>query len=384
MTSLPTDGKREATIAHLINGENIGGIERLVMTLCRLHRRVQPKMVCLMDGAMRRATNPVPDLVPMARRLDLTAAVRVARYVREQGVDLLVAHTLRANLVGAVAARLARVPVVATIHSPIARDTEERWRNFRNARLQKLLIRWTDAYVTVSDGLRNEIVSKGVPPSRVTVVRNGVDADRYDAGDGAAFRRSLPGVEDSTPLVGTLALLRPRKGIEFLLRAAPVILRECPSCKFVVAGQAERASYAARLSHLCRELGIADRVFFTGHHEDVSSLLATLDVFVLPSLFGEGLPLVVLEAMAARRAVVATDTEGNREIIGPGVTGCLVPPGDPQKLAHTVAALLADPVCRREMGDAAGVAVRQRFSAARMTAEAEAAYLQVLAERRSR
>lgn len=384
MLPAPTDGICEATVVHLVNGERIGGIERVVMTLCRLHRRVLPKVVCLMDGEMRRSTGPAFDMVPMAGRLDFAAAVKLARYLRRHGVDLVVAHTLRANLVGAIAARLARVPLVATIHSPIARDTEYRGRNVRNAWLQKLLIRWTDAYVTVSNGLRDEMVSRGVSSLRVAVVRNGVEPELCDAGDGAAFRRSLWSVESGAPLVGTLALLRPRKGVEDLLRAAPLILRERPSCRFVVAGEAERASYATTLRDLCRGLRIADSVLFTGRCDDVADLLAALDVFVMPSLFGEGLPLAVLEAMAAGRAVVATDTEGNREIIEPGVTGCVVPPRDPESLARAVAALLADPTRRFEMGEAARGAVRQRFGAARMAAEAEVAYLRALAESRSR
>jgi glycosyltransferase involved in cell wall biosynthesis len=199
-----------------------------------------------------------------------------------------------------------------------------------------------------------------------------------------AFRCSLPGIEAGAPLVGTLALLRPRKGVEDLLRAAPLVLRDHPSCRFVVAGRAEYPGYAAALHRLCVDLGIADRVVFTGFRADVPDLLAALDVFVLPSLFGEGLPLAVLEAMAAARAVVATDTEGNREIIEDDATGALVPARDPQGLARVVTALLADPARRCEMGAAARRAVVERFGAERMVREAEAAYLRALAEHSSR
>ena len=384
MPSGPTDASHEATVLHLINGESVGGIERVVMTLCRLHRRVLAQVVCLMDGEMRRTPGLAPDLVAMAGRMDVTAALRLARYVRRHGVDVVVAHTLRANLVAAMTARLAGVPVVATVHSPIARDSEKRSRNARNAWLQRRLVRWTDAYIAVSEKLRQEMVAMGVPPSRVAVVRNGVETELYAAGHGRAFRRSLPGIEAGAPLVGTLALLRPRKGVEDLLRAAPLVLRDHPSCRFVVAGRAEDPAYAATLHRLCLDLGIADRVVLTGFREDVPDLLAALDVFVLPSLFGEGLPLAVLEAMAAGRAVVATDTEGNREIIEDDATGALVPPRDPQSLARVVTALLADPARRCEMGAAARRAAAERFGAERMAREAEAAYLRALAGHSSR
>ena len=232
--------------------------------------------------------------------------------------------------------------------------------------------------------MRDELVSAGVPASRIEVVLNGVETDLCDGGDASAFRSGLPGGRRAAPLVGTHALLRPRKGREDLLRAPPTILRAHPSGTFVVVGGPERPDYPSALRQLCLDLGIADSVVFTGHRDDIADVLAALDVFVLPSLFGEGLPLALLEAMAAGRAAVATDTEGIREVVESGRTGLLVPPRDPESLAGAVNALLSDPSRRSELGTAAREAARRRFGVERMTAEAETAYLRVLAARTSR
>ncbi len=379
---------RPVKVVHVINGESFGGIERAVTTLVQHHRGVHPAIICLMDGDMTRFGASTADcridLIRMHSRLDPTAAIGLARYVRAHHIDLIHAHTLRANLVGAMAAHFAHVPVVATIHSPIARDTEDLTRNRRNFWLQRKLFRWTARYVAVSEGLRREAIASGLPPARVVVIRNGIDAVRYGLGDGTALRRSLAGVDADTPLVGTLALLRPRKGIDVLLSAIPIVARSIPPARVIIAGKAELPAYEQELRRLARSLGIADRVHFLGFRSDVPDLLAALDAFVIPSLFGEGAPFALLEAMAASRAVIATRTEGNDEIILAGSTGVLVDPHDPESLASAIVNVLASAEHRRELGARARQAVVERFSATRMAAETEAFYSRVLAARSSR
>lgn len=384
MSRPPPEADPTPAVVHLLNGDLFGGVERVVATLCRNRRRVRSEAVCLLDGEMRRVSGVACEVVPMTGRLDVGVAVRVARLIRRRRGLLLVTHTLRSSLVGALAARFANVPHVVTVHSPASRETGARLRDARNGALQRLLLPWADAIVAVSAALRDELVSAGVPASRIEVVLNGVETDLCDGGDACAFRSCLPGGRRAAPLVGTHALLRPRKGLEDLLRAAPTILRAHPSCTFVVVGGPERPDYPSALRQLCLDLGIADSVVFTGHRDDIADVLAALDVFVLPSLFGEGLPLALLEAMAAGRAAVATDTEGIREVVESGRTGLLVPPRAPESLAGAVNALLSDPSRRSELGTAAREAARRRFGVGRMTAEAETAYLRVLAARTSR
>jgi glycosyltransferase involved in cell wall biosynthesis len=388
MTIPNAEAGRQVHLVHVINGANYGGIERAVTTLVHHHQVIRPAIVCLMDGDMTQfgasAAGCRIDLIRMRSHFDLTAAVRLARYVRAHRINLIQAHTLRANLVGAAAARFARVPAVATIHSPIARDTEDLVRNRRNLWLQRRLFRWTAGYIAVSEGLGREMIASGVPAARIVVVRNGIDITRYGHGNGSSLRQSLGGLDMDTPLVGTHALLRPRKGIDVFLRAIPIVLRSIPSARFIIAGRAEVPAYEQELHQLARSLGIANLVHFLGFRSDVADLLAALDAFVIPSLFGEGTPFALLEAMAASRAVIATRTEGNEEIIQNGSTGVLVESHHPEALARAVVDVLTNREFRRELGARARQTVAERFSAVRMAAETEAFYSRILAARSSR
>jgi glycosyltransferase involved in cell wall biosynthesis len=365
-------------VVHVINGEHFGGIERAVALLATACGRVSPSVVCLMgddEARVRAAMRGCPvEVVRMRHRADVTAAVRLARVARASGCDLLHAHTLRAALVAAAAARLARVPVVATLHSPIARDTEDDARNRRNLRVQRRLFRWIAGHIAVSEGIREEAIRAGAAPASVTVIRNGIDIARYAGGDPRALRGVLDPWPADAPLVGTHALLRPRKGLDVLIRAIPLIAQPVPSARFVIAGNAETPAYELELRALAGDLGVADRIAFVGFRDDVADVLAALDVFVMPSLYGEGTPFAVLEAMAAARCIVATRTEGIVETVTDGETGALVPSGDPEALAHALVAVLTDDRRRRALGENARRAALTHFAVGRMAATTESFY----------
>jgi glycosyltransferase involved in cell wall biosynthesis len=191
----------------------------------------------------------------------------------------------------------------------------------------------------------------------------------------------MAGVDRATPLIGTVALLRPRKGIDDFLHAASLVVRSEPSARFVIAGRFETPAYETCMRRLVHELSLTDHIYFLGYRADVPDLLAALDVFVLPSLFGEGAPFALLEAMAASRPVIATRTEGNTEIIEDGRTGLLVPQNHPESMARAILHLLAGDSIRHELGARARNAVLERFHAETMTEKTEAFYSQILAER---
>jgi glycosyltransferase involved in cell wall biosynthesis len=375
-------------ILHLINGESYAGIERAVTILVRHRRDSDPYIACLMDGEIARhgiaGIGCSLDLIRMHSRLDLSTAIRLARFARQRGIHLIHAHTLRANLVAAVSGRISGIPVLVTLHSPMSRDTEDSMKNRRNSRLQRLLIPRTAAYIAVSAKLEREALEIGIPQSKIRVVRNGIEIVPFSGGNGISFRRSLPALAADALLVGTHSWLRPRKGIDLFLRSIPPIAEAFPRAHFLIAGKAERPDYAMELQQLTQALGIADRVHFLGFRSDIPDFLAALDAFVMPSLFGEGSPFAVLEAMAASRAIVATETEGNGEILQSGISGMLVPPGDPGSMARAIIDLLSSAEYRRKLGAAAYRIVAERFSAERMTAETEAFYLSVLEARISR
>jgi glycosyltransferase involved in cell wall biosynthesis len=366
-------------VLHLINGEFFSGVEQVVTTLIRHHQRVDPKLVCLIEGAMaKRVTEGIfPDVLPMQNRLDHRIIYCLVRYVEKHRIHLIHAHTLRANLMGSITGRITGLPVVVTIHSPAARETTHRLKNLMNSQLERFLIPLTTQYIAVCDSLGKEMVKRGVPTSRLAVIRNGIDVQNYIQGDGTGLRLLL-GLKEQQPLIGTIALLRPRKGIDVLLKAIPIVAKVIPQARFVVIGDPENSKYGEYLRALSQNLKITGHVDFVSFRQDISDVLASLDIFVLPSLFGEGLPLVILEAMAAAKPVVGTSIEGIREAMVHGVTGFLVPPHDRQALARSLINLLLDHDQKHRMGQAAQQRVRSHFDATAMTSRTEKLYHDVL------
>jgi glycosyltransferase involved in cell wall biosynthesis len=154
------------------------------------------------------------------------------------------------------------------------------------------------------------------------------------------------------------ARLEKQKGHQYLIEATAQV----PEALFLFAGV---GSEQTRLEAQAKALGVTDRIIFLGHREDIADLLASCDLFVLPSLF-EGLPLSILEAMAACKPVVATAVDGNNEIVIDGQTGLLVPPADPGALAGAIRTVLSDPVLARRLAAGGKARVQQEFCAEKM------------------
>ena len=267
---------------------------------------------------------------------------------------------------GLVAAALRGVPaVVATVHLYV--ESLMNW----NVRLQLRAVgTGVHRYLAVSQHVRDRLAAgAGVPEHKLRVVPNGIDPAALARSADPALRTRLAGGPDR-PLVLTAARLSPQKAIDVLLSAAALV----PDAVFVIAGDGpDRAALEAR----AQALGIAPRVRFLGPRDDVPELLATCDVYVLPSLF-EGLPLSVLEAMAAGKPVVATRIPGTDEAVADGETGILVPPGDAPALAAAIRAFLSDPVRAQSAGEAGLDRVRAQFSVRAMVDGVAAAYEELL------
>jgi glycosyltransferase involved in cell wall biosynthesis len=240
----------------------------------------------------------------------------------------------------------------------------------RSVRCQlRAVSRGVHRYLAVSGHVRERLAALGVPAAKLRVVRNGVDPGRFEQPVAHVFRSELAG-NTGRPIVLTVARLAPQKGLEFLLRAAAML----PEATFVIAGDGPARSILAAQAE---SAGLADRVRFLGSRRDVPDLLAACDVFVLPSLI-EGLPLSVLEAMAAARPVVATRVPGTDETVVDGETGMLVPPRDPEALAHAIRSVLSDPERASRFGSAGRARVLGDFSTRRMVSAVEQQYEELL------
>ena len=198
----------------------------------------------------------------------------------------------------------------------------------------------------------------GLDPARLTVIPNGIDPAPFDRAEPVA--RAAIGVPDDAHLALCVGRLDPQKGLPDLLDAAERVIARRPDWHLALAGDGPDRDWL--LGQLAERPALRDRVHWLGRRDDVPGLLKSADVLVLPSLW-EGMPNVVLEAMAARRPVVGTAVEGTEDLVVPGRTGWLVPPRDPAALAQALDEAAEDPERCRRYGEAARLPRRARVLA---------------------
>lgn len=300
----------------------------------------------------------------MRGRFDLRPAWQIRDLLGRHGYDLLHAHTPRTAMIAAVASRLSGVRWIYHVHSPAGRDSPRGWSNRFNASIERLALFNCGHLITVSESLRDDCLRVGFDPARMTVVHNGVPAIR-------PARRSEP-VPGGRWMLGMVALMRPRKGLEVALEAVAKLRALGHDVTLRCIGPFESDAYASEISDRIERLRLNDRVQRVGFIDDIPSELARLDALVLPSLHGEGLPMVVLESMAAGLPVIATRVEGTPEAIRDGVDGLLAEPGDPVRLGKRIEDLVKGRFDWGVMAESASRRHADRFSdhsMARGTAE---------------
>ncbi|PIX47675.1 MAG: hypothetical protein COZ57_07740 [Armatimonadetes bacterium CG_4_8_14_3_um_filter_66_20] len=370
-------------------------LQRLVENLSR--DRFCPAVACAPEGALWRfcERQGVPhfahwlgeDLRALGRyrtrpncRSAVAAATvaalqRLRRAIRLHRAGLVHCNSNKDHLIGGLAGRLARVPVVWHMHDmllPTVMPTVTR------QTLRAAAMVTCSRLLAVSEATAESLRRQGFPGSQLRTVLNGVAPDVVGPATPGRLRREL-GVSAATPLVGIVGRLCPWKGQQVFLRAAAEIAKDRPVHFVLIGGDilADRG-YRSELEALARRLGIAHRVSFTGARDDRLGLLCDLEVVVHASVEPEPFGLVVVEAMLAEKAVVASDAGGVREIVVSGETGLLVPPGDAAALARACLYLLGCPKRRQDMGRRGRARALQCFSARRMTEEVESLYAELL------
>lgn len=368
-------------VLHLINGEFHAGAERVQQLLADALTQFgyRTHFVCLKRGEFQQALEQGPHpsrVVEMRSRLDVVGrAYAIARYARANGCRLLHSHTARSALVGALASVWSGLPLVHHVHSPASRDSTHPLRNAVNARVERAVLIRAARLLPVSQSLAQYLIERGYPAERIVTIPNGVLVQPGPA-------PALP-IRPGRLTIGTVALFRPRKGIEVLLRALARLVRDGLDVELLAVGPFETPEYERRVKGLCRDLGIEPRVHWPGFRRDVTAELRRMDVLALPSLFGEGMPMVVLEAMAVGVPVVATRVEGVPEVVRNGIDGLLVAPGDEAAFAAAIARLAAEPQALARMGAAGRRRQRETFSDVAMARRLADVYDRLLGLERS-
>ena len=368
----------------------LGGAERsLLLLLHHLDRtRWEPHLACpegaLTEGASGLGVEVHPFDFPRLRRsasapADWIGGARVlAGIARRCNAAALVGNTVRSSFYGALAARLARVPFVWHMRDFWLGESKPR-SPWADALGKRFLCIFSSLVVANSYATASHIPCR----ARVEVVHNGIEIADFDPTmDGSQFRRRY-GIPEDAPLVGVVGRLRPWKGQDRFLRVFARVLEAVPGAWGVVVGGAlfgVEDGYEERLHRLADELGVADRVIFTGHLPDTRPALAAMDVFVHPG-DPEPFGLVNLEAMAMAKPVVAFAHGALPEIVVNGETGLLVSPENEDALSEAVIAVLQNPPRQKTMGRAGRRRVEQQFAIVNTVQGVEAALDTVLDKR---
>jgi len=367
-------------ILHVIGGNEVGGAEEHVLTLCKgLDKTLfTPSLICLCEGPLHNlaVSQGLPeDTIAMSNPLDLRVIPRLIRLMREKQVDIVHTHGSRANLTARLAARWLNLPIITTVHSSLAQDYLNRFKAGLALTLDRLTTPLASRIITISNFLQPEVKKRGA--RRTTTIYNGIDPARFAGLELVDNIYQALGFEPGIPLVGTIGRLHPVKGHRFFLEAAHLVSQTHPKVKFLIVGSGPLED---ELRRLAQELGLEDRVVFTGYYPEIQRLLAIMDVVTLPSI-SEGMGLVLLEAMYFAKPVVATQVGGIPELVKHKESGLLVPPEDPMLLAAAISQLLDDKVLAARLG-ANGQRSFQDFSVDKMIERTQNLYLEVFSEKK--
>lgn len=273
-------------------------------------------------------------------------------FVRSKHIDLIVTNGIKCHIIGSIVSSMTGAKLIWHV------------RDFMETGLAKFLLMsmgrfFPDRIITNSDAVGSFFVNSG----RTETVYNGVDLARFDSEiDGGRIRLEFKLGKD-TMLIGTIGHFAPLKGYEQLLEAMEKVVGEGFNVKLALVGDSiypHSNTYKQKILSLVNSMGLRDRVIFTGFRDDIPELLASFDLFVLPSR-SEGFGRVNLEAMAMGKPVISTNVGGIPEVVVDGVTGILVPPGDPNALSRALMKLLDDPNQRESMGREGRKRVKERF-----------------------
>lgn len=318
--------------------------------------------------------------IKMSRGIDpLTntkGLIQLYRLIKKEGFDIVHTHCSIASFVGRIAAKMANCPII------ILHDQGFAFSRYSNNILQKyfyllierLLEPVTDYYITASNaleqiGIKHKIMRHG----KISVIYNGIDPSRFEEQVNKRTVRKELGLDVTVPVFGLIGRLEIQKKVDMFLKAVSMIIDSGSKAQFLIVGD---GPLRKELEELARMLNIADRVFFAGWRTDISRILGAIDIFCLTSLW-EGMPLVVIEAMAMGKPVVSTEVRGIKEVVEDGKTGILVPLNDIEAFGRACIDILNNHHLATTMGEAGRIRFKQMFTVDRMINKCQSLYMEL-------
>lgn len=357
---------KKPRIIWLIDGLGSGGAENLTLSILkRFDKKKYHIRVCVIK---EKPDSPIKaeleksgisvDMVRMPSLRNPSNLPKLLRYLRLHRPHLIHAQLQFSTIFGNIAGVLLQIPCVSTLHT-VGKPTR-RAAYLRNQINWFILRNFCTKIIAVSEDTRSFHMSEGkIPETKIITIYNGIELSTFKPSDKIenAKKREEFNLPADAKIISTVAVLRKPKGIQYMIEAMPAIIESAPNCKYMIVGDGE---YGGALRELVREKELEKHIVFTGQQKDISTILAISDLFVLPTLT-EALPTVLIEAMAAGKAIIASKVGGIPEMIEDGLNGILIPASSPSDLAKACLRLIDDDNLRNRMAEKSLEIANQKF-----------------------
>lgn len=362
-------------VLQLISSGGYYGAENMLLNLCAsqetsgcqnsllLFYNVHVPNVEFYERARRRGLSV--RMVHCNGRADWRAVRQIEEYIQEDAVDIVHTHGYKADLYGYLAAWRCHKPVVATCHNWVGGTAALGIYN----QLDRMALKKFNALAAVSDTVAQRLLAFGVPAEKIKTIANGIDVKAFERAEPLPLLNA-----EGSRVVGVVARLDLQKGFEYLLRAVRELCKTFHGLKFVIVGEGPDRE---AIEEMIQQYGLQSNVILAGQQSNMPAIYAAMDIFVLPSL-NEGLPMTVLEAMAASKPVIATRVGAIPSVIKDGENGLLIDTKNSEGLRNAIASLLGDPERRRRMGDQAHAWVNRNYTSEAMALKYREMYEEVL------
>lgn len=314
---------------------------------------------------------------PLSKGRDYFRVIRCFRILfsilRKQRYNLVHSNGYFADIISIPVSRLLGMPHISTCHGFISNDRNLSVYN----RLDRLVLRFSDKIIAVSENIRDDLVRNGIKKSRITVIQNAIqtaanEAEKY--AENRRKKRASLAIKNDEILVGYVGRLSDEKGVQYLIEAGMLLIEAGMSCKILIIGDGPQRE---ELKHTVKQKGLERAIIFTGFQTDVEKWMPCLDIFVLPSLT-EGTPMALLEAMLFGIPVVASDVGGIPKVIRNGENGILVDSADPKALAQKIKKLIGIPDLRVKIGRSGSDLIKKEYDVIEWCRKIEKCYCDLI------
>ncbi|WP_316820135.1 glycosyltransferase family 4 protein [Pedobacter gandavensis] len=307
-------------------------------------------------------------VVPTEKPFNYKVWKAVRKIVEQEKIDLIHAHGTRANSNTFSTAKSLGIPLIYTVHGWSFHPDQSSTVKIIRTLSERFLVKMANRTICVSQSNLKEGLSK-FPMHDAQVILNGINQQKFNPDQQFKDVRKELGIPAEAVLIGYIARITAQKEPLNFLRGIAQVPTDL-NAKYLIVGDGELKS---EMLELASSLNLNDRLIFQDFRSDIPDILNAVDIFCLPSLW-EGLPIALLEAMAMKKAIIATEIDGIIDLIHPGENGVLIPISNPDKIAEAISLLIEDPVLRTKLGEQAGATVREKFNVDKMTRSVEDVY----------